>query len=115
MISMSGTTGHDLAGCSKSSFSKAAASEGPRRTLWGDGATNKEHHVCARRRVSEVAGSALRVYGARTTLADFFSILLGSLVLLETTAGTSLPRNFHLVGPTWEHIFLEFRIQYLEL
>ena len=25
------------------------------------GATNKEHHVCARRRVSEAAGSPLRV------------------------------------------------------
>jgi hypothetical protein len=25
------------------------------------GATNKEHHVCARRRVSEAAGSPLRI------------------------------------------------------
>ena len=31
---MPGTTGQDHAGCSKSLSSKAAASEGPRRTLW---------------------------------------------------------------------------------
>jgi len=28
------------------------------------GATNKEHHVCARRRVSEAAGSPLRILGS---------------------------------------------------
>jgi len=29
------------------------------------GATNKEHHVCARRRVSEAAGSPLRIWTMR--------------------------------------------------
>ena len=47
------------------------------------GATNKEHHVCARRRVGEAAGSWPRgvplryvegLNDARTKLADFFSL-----------------------------------------
>ena len=29
------------------------------------GATNKEHHVCARRRVGETAGSPLRILASR--------------------------------------------------
>ena len=46
---------------------KKAVQQGRRRVETGGvpsgahGATNKEHHVCARRRVSEAAGSPLRV------------------------------------------------------
>jgi hypothetical protein len=51
-----------LAGCSKRPSSKAA---GGARTggvpSGAHGATNKEHQVCARRRVSEAAGSPLRI------------------------------------------------------
>ena len=32
----------------------------------------------------------------------------------EATGRTSLPRDSHLIGPTWESVFLEFRIQHLE-
>ena len=43
-------------------FSKAAADEGTGGVPSGaHGATNKEHHVCARRRVGEAAGSPLRI------------------------------------------------------
>jgi hypothetical protein len=55
-----------FAGCSKRSSSKAA---GTARTggvpSGAHGATNKEHHVCARRRVSEAAGSPLRILSSR--------------------------------------------------
>ena len=47
--------GDSPTGCSNRPSSKAAASEGPRRT-WSSGRmvlTTKEHHVRARRRVSE--------------------------------------------------------------
>jgi hypothetical protein len=52
------------------------------------GATNKEHHVCARRRVGEAAVYWAEAYplgyveglnDARTMLADCFSILLCGL------------------------------------
>jgi hypothetical protein len=47
--------------------SKRAVQQGRRRVEAGGvpsgahGATNKEHHVCARRRVGEAAGSPLKV------------------------------------------------------
>ncbi len=46
---------------------KKAVQQGHRRIETGGvpsgahGATNKEHHVCARRRVGEAAGSSLRI------------------------------------------------------
>ena len=46
--------------------------------------------------------------------AGFFNRLLRSLILLETTGRTSLPWDSHLIGPAWEHILFEFRIQHLE-
>jgi len=46
--------------------SKAAADESTGGVASGaHGATNKEHHVCARRRVGEAAGSPLRISMSR--------------------------------------------------
>jgi|CXWL01.1.fsa_nt_gi hypothetical protein len=39
------------AACLRADTHRQAASEDLRRTLGAHGATNKEHHVCARRRV----------------------------------------------------------------
>src|SRR6185503_2943458 len=50
---------------------KMVAQQGRRRVKPGGvsfgahGATNKEHHVCARRRVGEAAGSPLRILSSR--------------------------------------------------
>jgi hypothetical protein len=57
MVYLSLATGHNPAGCSKSSSSKAAASEGPE---------------------AYPLGYVEDLNDARTPLADFFSILLGT-------------------------------------
>ena len=90
--SKSRTDSAELEGCSKRPSSKAAAREEARHTL---------------RYVEPLSKG-------RTPLAGFFNSLLGSLVLLETTSRASLPWDFHLIGPSWEHILLKFRIEHLE-
>ena len=73
------------------------------------GATNKEHHVCARRRVGEAAGSPLRMLSrperrmgksasrragvGRVRNADFFSILQASVFVSVQQLGYTGPAS----------------------
>src|SRR6185295_20249812 len=63
-----------ILGCSKRSANEAAGEARAGGIPSGaHGATNKEHHVCARRRVSEAAGSPLRILKNRKRRWGTFS------------------------------------------
>ena len=56
------------------------------------GATNKEHHVCARRRVGEAAGSPLRTSTRREHRWEPFS----TSYLFDRDAFGQVPRLIHI-------------------
>ena len=78
---MSETTGDNHAGCSKSSSSKATASEDPE---------------------AYPLGYVEDLSDARTTLANFFSILLDDLAVLHMHDAVGLGRQLVVVGDDHE-------------